>query len=83
MPSQELGEKLVRSQIERLGEMQRGLLESHRPQRGWQPPTLNDLEALWVRFERLTRKYWVASQTLDEYMNHKQIKFPGWEALSE
>ncbi len=82
MPSKELGEKIVNSQIKRLGEIQQQLLLSYKLQKDWQAPSLNDVEDIWMRFERLTRKYWICSQTLEEYKNQK-IEFPGWEALGE
>jgi len=83
MPSRQLGENIVRSQIERLGEIQRELLESYVPRKDWKAPSLTDTEDIWVRFERLTRKYWVESMTFEEYMQGKRTPFPGWAALGE
>lgn len=83
MPSAELGEKIVRSQVERLGDIQKELLKSWTPRPGWQPPSLSDAEDIWHRFERLTRKYWWCSLTLDQLIQRETVKFPGWQALGE
>lgn len=82
-PSAEVGEQIVASQVARLGEIQRELLESRKPKPGWQAPSFNDTEALWQRFETLTRKYWWCSLTLDELEAGAGPKFPGWETLGE
>jgi creatinine amidohydrolase len=83
MPSAELGESIVSSQIRRLAEVQAELLGSYRPSDGWEAPTLNDVSDLWNRFERLTRKYWWFSRTLGEYGRKSGVDFPGWEELGE
>jgi creatinine amidohydrolase len=83
MPSRELGEKIVAAQVERLGEVQRELLDGYRDRPGWRAPTLNYIEALWNRFERLTRKYWWLTLALGEYYAKQRIPFPGWDALGE
>lgn len=93
MPSGELGEKIVHSQIKKLGEIQRELLDKYKPRKDWKAPSLNDTEDIWHRFERLTRKYWRTSRTLEEYRKaleeyrkDKKLplpKFPGWDAFGE
>ena len=82
-PSRELGENIVRSQIQRLGEIARELLDSYEPRAGWVAPTLADVADMWARFERLTRKYWGCSMTLGEYHERKLVPFPGWAELGE
>lgn len=82
-PSRELGEEIVASQINRLADVQRELLAGYSPVEGRQAPSLNDVESLAVRFERATRKYWVCSQTLDEFWGVGPPPFPGWDALGE
>jgi len=82
-PSRELGERIVVSQVKRLGELQREMLDAHTPVDGWRAPSLTDVEALWTRFERMTRKYWWSSLTLDEHSGGQRPPFPGWEALGE
>jgi len=83
MPGKELGEKIVNSQIKRLGKIQKQLLLQYKAPKDWQAPSLNDVEDIWIRFERLTRKYWICSKTFEEYKNKINIEFPGWEALGE
>lgn len=83
MPSAELGEKIVSSQVVRLGEIADELLSAYRPREGWTAPSLTDTEALWSRFEHLTRKYWACSLTYEEYGRGAWLEFPGWEELGE
>ena len=83
VPSAELGRRIVDSQVKRIGCIQRQLLDAYTACEGYRPPTLQDAEDIWGRFERLTRKYWVLSQTLEEYMNGNTVQFPGWGALGE
>jgi len=80
-PSAELGEQIVGSQIERLGELQRDLLGAYVPKEDYTPPNMDEVDDLWFRFERQTRKYWVLSLTYDEFMKGERVDFPGWEAL--
>lgn len=82
-PSRELGEKIVASQIERLGEIVQELLDGYQPRHGWTAPSLDDVADIWGRFERLTRKYWWLSLTLTELKEGKTVPFPGWEELGE
>ena len=83
MPSRELGERIVSSQVERLGDIQRELLDDYVARDNWRAPTLTDTEDIWHRFERSTRKYWWCSLTLEEHRQGVQPAFPGWEALGE
>lgn len=83
IPSVELGRRIVDSQIARLGEIQREQLAVCRPREGWKAPSQTDVDALWTRFEKLTRKYWWCSLTLPENRERQYPHFPGWEALGE
>jgi len=83
IPSAELGRRIVESQVKRIGQIQCQLLDAYVPCDSYRPPNLQDTEDLWGRFERLTRKYWVLSQTLEEYMSGDVLQFPGWQALGE
>lgn len=83
MPSRELGENIVRSQIEHLAELQKELLDAYEPKADWEAPSLLDAQEVWTRFERLTRKYWWCSMTLGEYRESSRPAFPGWEELGE
>jgi len=82
-PSREIGENIVRSQIERLGEIAKELLDGYEPRPNWTAPSQYEIADIWGRFERLTRKYWWCSVTLDHYHGKEFIPFPGWEALGE
>lgn len=81
-PSAELGEKILRSQVQRLGEIAAELLDAYRPKAGWKAPSLNETDDIWHRFHRLTTRYW-AITTYKEYMEKTGPEFPGWEALGE
>ena len=81
MPSQQLGESIIRSQIERLGEIKDELLKAYCPQEGWQTPSMTETDAIWHQFELLTRRYW--TETFEEYAQGSTPKFPGWDALGE
>jgi len=83
MPTRELGEKIVRSQVQRLGEIAEELLNGYMPRPDWTAPSLRDAADIWTRFEHLTRKYWWCSLTLEQYHKREIIPFPGWEALGE
>ncbi len=78
LPSKEIGEKIIASQVKNLGALAQELLASHTPQSNWRAPTLNDTAALWTRFERATRRYWYGS-----YKESPNPTFPGWENLAE
>jgi creatinine amidohydrolase len=81
MPNPEMGERIVASQVRRLGELKDELLAAYQPADGWEAPSLTDTEAVWHRFESLTRKYW--TPTFAEHKAHTEPEFPGWEALGE
>jgi creatinine amidohydrolase/Fe(II)-dependent formamide hydrolase-like protein len=80
-PSRATGERIVTSQIETLGQVQRQLLTAYRPIEGWQVPDQNRVEEVWRSFERLTRKYWFMSVTMEEHRAGGPPPFPGWQAL--
>jgi creatinine amidohydrolase len=82
-PSREIGENIVRSQVKRLGEIQSELLSAFDGSIERCAPTMTGTDDIWHRFERLTRKYWWMSSTLDEYKAGSQVPFPGWESLGE
>ena len=79
-PNAETGRKIVASQIEKLGRMQRELLAAYTPVESYTVPHQDDVEECWQTFDRLTRKYWVVSNTWDEFPDGPP-QFPGWEAL--
>ena len=81
MPSRELGERIVESQIRELGRMAKELLDSYRMIPEWTAPSQRDVDEIWHRFEGLTRQFW--SLTLSEYEKGVQREFPGWESLGE
>lgn len=83
MPSRKLGEKIVESQIKRLGEIVKEMLNSYEPKPDWKAPNHLDCEEIWTRFERLTRKYWWNSLTLPQLQRGEFVPFPGWEELGE
>ncbi|MCX5659189.1 MAG: creatininase family protein [Planctomycetota bacterium] len=83
MPTRELGEKIVKAQVARLGEMQRDLLATHVPRADWKAPSQSDVDAIWDRFWRAANRYLVCNVTLGEYMAKQSLTFPGWEALGE
>jgi creatinine amidohydrolase len=80
LPSQEIGEKIIASQVKNLGALAQELLAScpATPNPHWRAPSLNDTAALWTRFERATRRYWYGS-----YKESPNPTFPGWENLGE
>ncbi len=79
-PTREVGERIVASQVEELGRIQRRLLAAHRPAEGRPVPNQDEVEEMWHTFDRLTRKYWVMSTAWEEYPQGPP-PFPGWEAL--
>jgi len=83
MPRREVGEMIVRSQIESIGEIVDGLLSEYEPQPGWQAPSQAEVVDIWERFEAVTRKYWWCSLTLGELKRGDRVPFPGWEELGE
>jgi hypothetical protein len=83
MPTEKIGHNILDSQIRELGKIQRKLLKSYQRKKNWKAPSQTDVEGVWVRFEKLTRKYWVCSRTWEQYKNQQIVPFPGWEALGE
>jgi creatinine amidohydrolase/Fe(II)-dependent formamide hydrolase-like protein len=82
-PTPDVGEQIVSSQVAHLGSVVERLLADYEHVAGWTAPSQNDVEALWRRFERSTRKYWVMSTTFPEEYRHGPPPFPGWQALGE
>jgi len=80
-PDAETGNRIVRSQIEALGRVQRELLEAFRPVEGWNAPNQDEAEEMWHTFDRLTRKYWRSSMAWEEWNKVPPPPFPGWDAL--
>lgn len=74
------GRKIVDSQIEGLGHIQRELRAAFRPVPNRTVPSQDTVEEYWQTFARLTRKYWMASLTWEEY-GQTPPPFPGWAAL--
>lgn len=81
MPSAEVGEQIVRYQVETLGRIQSGLLAGYEPRSGWRAPSLERTAEMWDKFQRLTRPYWWCSLAFEEYGQGKLPKFPGWDNL--
>ena len=81
MPSRELGEAIVKSQVKQLGEEQRRLLAEHRPVAGWRGPNLNETDAIWHRFWARAAKYMVCNTTLEQYRAGGPPAFPGWDVV--
>lgn len=79
IPTEEIGKKIVESQVRNLGKTAKRLLSEHQPGNDWLAPDLNRTEDIWRSFERLTRKYWTI--TYNEYKEGKRFQFPDWEEL--
>ena len=71
------------SQVVHLGTVANRILAEYEPVDGWVAPSQTDVEAMWRRFERTTRKYWVMSTTYPGEYNEGPPPFPGWETLGE
>jgi creatinine amidohydrolase len=87
-PSREIGEKIVASQVKRLGEVARELLgaevKGSGPFISWRAPDMTATDEIWRRFERATRRYWWMSTTLEQWKaGEKAPAFPGWAAVGE
>ena len=79
-PTKEIGEQIVASQIRNLAGTATRLVSEYRPRVDWKAPDLNQIEAIWQNFERLTRKYW--TMTYREYKIGKAYgQIPDWETL--
>ena len=81
LPSKEIGEKIVASQIRNLASAAKRLVAEYQPRAGWKAPDLNQTEEIWQRFDRLTRKYWTTSYA--EYKTGKTTygQIPAWETI--
>jgi len=81
LPTKEIGEQIVTSQIRNLARTAQRLVSEYQPRANWKAPDLNQTEAIWQSFDRLTRKYWTVSYT--EYKTGTSCygQFPDWEAL--
>jgi creatinine amidohydrolase len=82
-PSRELGEKIVESQVRCLGEIQKELLAAFPECGERRAPGMAEAEDIWHRFDRISRKYWWMSTTLEEWKAGTKVPFPGWESLGE
>ena len=80
-PDRAVGENIVASQIESLGQTQRKLLADYKPVAGWTPPDQDMVEDYWRDFDQLTRPFWILSMSWDEYKTGAFRKFPGWSAM--
>ena len=81
MPSEAIGKPIVEAQIAGLGDIARRLLDEYSPVAGWKTPNMNEVEAIWHRFDFATRRYWTG--TWEEYKGAKKPEFPDWETLGE
>ncbi|MCG3150362.1 MAG: hypothetical protein PCFJNLEI_03845 [Verrucomicrobiae bacterium] len=80
IPSKEIGDKIVASQIRNLAGAAQRLLAEYRPRTDWKAPDFNQTEAIWQNFDRLTRKYWTPTYAdLKRVWTYGQI--PDWETL--
>lgn len=80
-PSEEIGRKIVESQVRNLGKLARQLLSEYRPKPGYKAANINVTEGIWHRFERVTRKYWTGC--FKDYKSGGMFKFPEWSDLGE
>lgn len=81
IPTREIGRSIVDAQVRNLGRMAGDLLAAHEPRPGWTAPNANELDAIWHRFDIVTRRYSLC--TYAEYRARSAPEFPGWEALGE
>jgi len=80
LPTKEIGEQIVASQIRNLASTTKRLVSEYRPRVDWKAPDLNQVETIWQSFERLTRKYW--TMTYREYkIGRAYGQIPDWETL--
>ena len=80
LPTKEIGEQIIMSQIQNLASTAQRLVAEYQPPAGWKAPDLNQVEAIWQSFERLTRKYWTMS--FREYkVGWAYGQIPDWETL--
>lgn len=81
LPTREIGEKIVASQIRSLGNLAQRLVSEYQPHPDRKVPDLNQIEAIWQNFERLTRKYWTVSYSEYKAGTSSYGQFPDWETL--
>ena len=79
IPTEEIGRRIVESQVRNLGRTAQCLLSEYRPKDPWRAPDLNETERIWSRFEHLTRKYW--NLTYSDLKSGKWLEIPEWESL--
>ena len=70
IPTQDIGRKIVESQIRNLGGAARRLVSEYRPRAGWVAPNLNETEKIWTDLDPLARPDW--SITYQEYKTGKR-----------
>ena len=83
VPRADVGEAIVASQISYLGRKAAQLVDAYAPAPHWSVPTQSEVEGVWRRFERSSRKYWVMSTTYPGEYADGPPDFPGWDALGE
>lgn len=81
VPSVELGQRIVASQVAWFGRKQRELLAAFKPRENWKAPNLNETDAIWADFWRIAQPYMVCCMTLEQYTTQGFPKFPGFDAL--
>jgi creatinine amidohydrolase/Fe(II)-dependent formamide hydrolase-like protein len=80
IPTEEIGKQIVASQVRNLCRTARELLSEYRSKDAWIAPDMNQTEAIWRDFDRLTRKYWTI--TYDELKAGTWTKdIPDWDEL--
>ncbi|MHB9032677.1 MAG: creatininase family protein [Anaerolineae bacterium] len=81
LPSAELGQRIVESQVAGLGALAERLLAEYTPRSAWRAPDLDATEEIWRGFERLTRKYW--ELRYEQLGTANWLQIPGWDELGE
>lgn len=79
LPSAEIGQRIVESQVRNLGEITNRLLAEYHSAGGWRAPDLNETECIWQRFEHLTRQYWDLRYC--DLGTDRWLEIPDWGAL--
>lgn len=80
LPTEEIGEKIVESQVQNLCGTATRLLSEYRLKDGWSAPDLNAVEKVWNDFDRMARKHWTVAYS--EYRGRKSyFQLPDWEEL--
>jgi len=80
IPSAEIGQPIVTSQIHNLCNTAAQLIFGYSAKSDYIAPDLDQTENIWRDFDRLTRKYWTFSYAQDE-SDEKPFDFPSWEQL--